>query len=118
MQQSHIPTREQADASFARFLADLGHHDDPLNVSTMPRLSGAAVHETLGATVTRLRAHEAAASAYRPAPRPLRMKVRLARRRWIDTADRAFNAATTCAVIGISGYVILPALTALLMGAL
>jgi hypothetical protein len=110
VQQPHIPTREQADASFARFLADLGHRDDPLNISTMPRLSGAAVHETLGATVGRLRARETAAMLHRPAPRPLRIKVRLVRRRWIDTADRVFNMAMTGAVIGIGGYVILPAL--------
>lgn len=119
MQQPHILTREQADASLARFLADLGHDGaDPLSLSAAPRLSGSEVHETLGETVARLRARDIAQQHRHARPHPARVKVRLVRRRCTDAVERFFDLAMTGAVVGIGGFVILPALVTIAARAL
>lgn len=74
----------------------------------MPRLSEVPVHEHLGATVHRLRRMEIPAAMVVPKP-PVRVRAKIAKRRVIDGFDRLFNVAGTFAVVGIVGYVILPA---------
>ncbi|WP_230781547.1 hypothetical protein [Sphingomonas sp. Leaf37] len=95
---SHLPSRDQADASLARFYEQLGHRPPASRFDATPRLSGQPTHAQLSKTVRRLR---------RANPLPIRL--RIARRRVLSGADRLFNATCTVTVFGIVGYVILPA---------
>lgn len=98
MQQPHFPSREQSEASLARFDEHLGYQPPTPRFGSTPRLSGDPVHAHLSATVRRKRRTD-----------PLPIRLRIARRRFTAGADRLFNAACTVAVAGIVGYVIAPA---------
>lgn len=95
---SHLPSRDHADASLARFYKHLGHRPAASRFDATPRLSGQPTHAHLSKTVRRLRRAD-----------PLPIRLRIARRRVLNGADRLFNASCTIAVFGIVGYVIVPA---------
>lgn len=117
MPHPHIPSREQADASLKRFYDHLGHRSLARGADAAPRLSGRPVHTDLGATVERLRRATPAAAIVRPIP-PIRLRYRLARRRFIDASNRLLDAGITLAVVGIAGYVVVPAALAMITGRL
>ena len=117
MPHPYIPSREQADASPKRFYDHLGRRSLARGADTAPRLSGRPVHTDLGATVERLRRAKPAAAIVRPIP-PIRLLYRLAQRRFIAATNRLFDAGITIAVIGIGGYVVIPAALTLIAGRL
>ncbi len=115
MPHPHIPSREQADASLRRFYDRLGHRPPALRFDDTPRFADRPVHADLGATVRRLRRANPVATIVRPA-QPVRLRYRLARRRFIDGTKRLFDAGITIAVVGIAGWVVVPAVLSLIAG--
>lgn len=114
MQQPHIPTREQSDASLITFFAALGHRPPAtLAFRASPRLSDRPVHADLPSTVARLRARTADPVTRNLAPRLIALRDAAEVKR-----DRIANRLAVAVLVVFAGWFAVPVALAAAAGAL